>query len=1310
MNQSKITILSVVIFMGLAQLLFANSSDPDPKHTSLKSPNKEIASGDLWLFCMENSSQWPVSGTYLKMQNTSEGIYTVDFDASEVPEIDGFRNFLISSASNEPWSSGGYVIPHWHGSQSVNEFTAPGDKRILAKGNSGKYIQLIPALSGKYTFTLDTTGAEPTLTLTETPLFSVSVSYDGGASAELEGTKSWSDAFTLTDASARSISFTINGETYGGTWDGTAASVALARGSAPLTVQGPGIFSYTLTANSDDSFSLAITKKEYIAPVTVAVSYGYNEAKELAGTTGPWTDAFTIKTSTATTIGFTINGEAWGGAAWNGADVALVKGASPVSVQGPGIFSLRVNKDGNGGFTLSLSKTDYVAPITSLTICGHTIRQNAEQSAVYTFPAIELTAGAAVTISDNEGNTYRAATSTALADGTFALTGSKGAASNLTASADLNYLFTATVTGRTISLNVLTYKLSDSTVPAALLDNWDGSYTPEHKETIWFTSDAYNEGKQEADGDAGIGHYGHYKDVFLIGNGRIGASVIGSQSETIYISDKTNFSADLDEGNTFKEWQGGFHGMATLSVKREAPSMGYNSGQLVRQLDMTTGVVTYARHDGGTYVTQEYLCSGPYDVFGMRFDAKEGTTMSYSFGLGNITGASESFGPEYISLTGNGGSNITTACVVARVVTDGTTSSDGKTMSVAGATYLYLICGAGTDYEMNNTTFVSGQSASELARSIKAKVDAAAAVIERPHGWAQFYQESVADHSRLFNAMKFDLYDAENDRPTNELLNEYKAQSISSAAASSTPRTRMFDILLAHMGRYIAIASSRGVSDQPSNLQGTWADMAHAPWLGDYHCNINLQMNYWPSEPTGIGETHMPLFRYMKNFAAGKWKKYAENMGKKGWTHAMGLSPFGSSYKYNGEYPEGAAWNCTHIWQHYLFTLDRNFLAEYFDTLYGCCEHLADCMTTYNGKKVLSSVYSPEIGGGSSPAVHATQIAYQMVDATRKAALILGKTEQAEKLATLQSEMHDGVDIGSNGLWCEWFGVNTSASEDHRHLSHLMSLYPLDKIDPYSRDQQRFESAFQTVLARGDTDGAENSIWCSAWKTACYARCLEGDLALRQIAYAIIKKEAIYNDLRVGCKGSFQIDGSCGLSGAIPEMLLQSHRGSVEPGDEYGQLDILPALPSAWTDGSVSGLKAVGNFSVDIEWSNSTADCVTITSHSGTPLRVLMPGLQDDYHIYLNGRDITSTFSRSRSRANAPAFTSPETIAMPTAAGDVIEIHPGRNTTTGIADVEAEDSDAAPEYYNIQGMRVAHPVAGQIYIRRTGTHVEKILY
>ncbi|MDE6453990.1 MAG: glycoside hydrolase N-terminal domain-containing protein [Muribaculaceae bacterium] len=1300
MKHTFITSVLIVISAVVAPFMSAAPPDGAP-------PQKEAATGNLWLIYNINTSVWPNTGTSTAMRQDSPGIYSADFDAAAIDvSKEGMREFIISSSSSQLWTEDGYVIPHWHGNQPQSEFTAPNTLRYLVKGSSGKYIQLSSELNGKYTFTLDTTGSEPTLSLTETPQYAVSVSYDGAAPTALEGNKSWSDGFTITDGAVRSLLFTINGETYGGDWTGT--PVALEKGAQPVRLQGPGVFAYTLEADADGAFVLSVTKTEYVAPVHVSLSIGGAAAQELDGTEGPWSATFTVKTATTTTLDFTLNGEKWGGAKWNGADIALTRGAAPVAVDGPGIFALTLARDGDDGFRLSIDKSDYVTPITSLTIGGVTIRQNAEDNAVYTFAPMELRAGTAVTISDNEGNVYRAATAAALAAGTYTLTGSKGAATNLTASADFNYIFTATVAGRKISLDVFTYKISDSTVPAALLDNHDGSYIPEHKETIWFTRDAYSQQNNlETNGAAGVGHYGHYKDIFLIGNGRFGASVIGSDSESIILNDKANFKASLDEGNNFDNWSNhGFHGMGSLSVKRNSPAMSFNSGHLVRQLDMTTGVVTYARHDGGKYVTQEYLCSGPYDVIGMRFDAGEGGTLAYDFGLSDISGSSENFGDGYMSLTGDAGSGITTASVVARVVTDGTTTGSGSKISVSGASYLYLIVGAGTDYEMNNTTFVTGQSASELAASIKRKVDAAAEVIARDHGWAQFYQESVADHSRLFNAMKLDLDGAENDCPTDELLAEYQNQDISSSEASSTPHTRMFDILLAHMGRYIAIASSRGESNLPSNLQGMWADNAYAPWSGDYHCNINLQMNYWPCEPTGIGDTHMPLFRYMKNFAANKWRRYAEYEGGKGWIHNMGLSPFGSSYEYIDLYPEGAAWNCTHIWQHYLYTLDRSFLAEYFDTLYGCCEFLEGYMTDYDGYKVLRSFYSPEMGAGTTPAVHATQIAYQLIDATRKAALILGKSDEAARLAALQEEMHDGVDIGSNGLMCEWFGQNTSPTEDHRHLSHLMSLYPFDKIDAYADDTRRIESAHSTVLARGDTDGNENSIWCTAWKTACYARTLHGDLALRQIAYAIKNKGTIYNDLRVACKGSFQIDGSCGLSGAIPEMLMQSHRGSVEPGDTYGQIDILPALPSAWASGSVSGLRAVGGFSVDIEWSDSRADRVTVRSLAGTPLRLQMEELSEEYRVYVNGRDITTSIARNGARAaGATAYTSRASIAIPTSVGDVIEfVHSSGQTTrpTGIETVEEDAADATPVYYNIQGIRIDQPVRGHIYIRCDG--------
>lgn len=1311
---SALFVLMAIIMTGPIVRAIGNSLSD---HSAVPSaPQKKIATGDLWLHAMKD---WSAIQKTFPMTKVSDGIYTVEFDTSDlVPfEFDEFSYaFTITNSTSNAWDPNGYFFPpSWSGNNLTSFSNTDETKSPLFSGNNGQCITINTALQGKFIFRLDTTGDSPSLTLLDFVQTVVGVSYDGASPKTLEGKNSWTDSFTITDNSERRVAFDINGEQWGGTWTGS--DITLSKGAQPIMVPGPGIYTFTLSKAGDkDIFTLSFSKEEYVAPVTVEVSQNGGSWTTLEDTKGPWQGSFTVKSSGTQTLGIKLNGEQWGGV-WTGSDIALQKGVQGVSVAGPGIFSYTISRDGDG-FRLAMTKAEYVEPITSLTINGITIRQNAEENPCYSFESMEIEAGKAIEITDNFGNTYRAASDTQIADGSFNLTGSKGAKSNLRASGSLVYIFTATAAGRSIRLDVNTFKPSGSTVDKTLLDNFDGSYIPVNKETIWFDRDA-NGTELETSGEAQVGHFGHYKDIFLIGNGRYGASVIGGMNETVIFNDKSNFEASLDEGNTFEAWNGGYTSLGTLSISGNPSGFGWNTGHLVRQLDMTTGIVTYARHDNGNYVTHEYVCSGPYDVTAIKIAAGGSTRLSYGFKLGEISGSSEEFGEGYLSLSGNAGSSIVSASMVARVLTDGVLTH-GSEIKVSDATWIYVICGVGTNYEMNNTTFVSGKSMTEIASALKAKVDRAADLLSQERGWAQFYNESAADHRRLFNAMQFDLDDAVNDCPTNELLDEYKAQTISASAATSTPHTRMFDILLTQFGRYINIAASRGDSNLPTNLQGLWADKGqnvYTPWLGDYHCNINLQMNYWPSEPTGIGETHMPLFRWMKYFSENKWRSYASKLGGKGWTHAMGVSPFGSSYQYNGAYPEGAAWNCTHIWQHYLFTLDNAFLAEYFDVLYGCCEYLEGCMTTYKGKKVLSSTYSPENGGGTNPAVHATQIAYQVIDATRQAALILGKNSEAQKLATLLASMHDGIDIGSNGLWCEWFGTNTNPSDDHRHLSHLMSLYPLDRVDAYADDSRVFDSAFETVLARGDKDGGENSAWNTAWKAACYARVLQGDLALRQIAYGIKEKGCIYNDLRIACKGSFQIDGSCGISGAVPEMLLQSHRGSVEPGDSYGQLDILPALPSAWADGSVKGLRAVGNFSVDIRWTGGKAQDLTVISHSGTPLRLRMKYLRDDYRIYLNGTDITSGLrENSSTRTMAPsaaAYTSDETVAIPTSAGDVVRVRYDDGTlpddpTTGINITETTPEEGPAVYYNLQGIRVDNPSKGNIYIRRTGSKSVKV--
>lgn len=547
--------------------------------------------------------------------------------------------------------------------------------------------------------------------------------------------------------------------------------------------------------------------------------------------------------------------------------------------------------------------------------------------------------------------------------------------------------------------------------------------------------------------------------------------------------------------------------------------------------------------------------------------------------------------------------------------------------------------------------------------------------------------------------------------------------------AVSTPHTQAIDMLLFGIGRYLNLSSSRGNVSLPSNLQGIWSD-PQPRWDCDFHANINLQMNYWASENTNIPSTHIPFFRYIKTMAQKEWTKNADLIvdGTGGWTHHLMLNSFGHTSQYNGNYVEAAAWNLSHVWNHFLYTQDLNFLSDYFDTMYGACKFYFGYFTTDNqGRYVIPNNYSPESGGGNGYAAHAQQIVYQHLCNTRDAALLLGRTAEADICSQYIENIYDGIEIASDGQMCEWQGTSSGKS-NHRHLSHLMCLYPFNQVTPYDEDQSNFNAAYAALLARGDDTDADNPAWNTAWKMSCFARSLKGDMAMRTLAYALNAnghEPRFSNNLLSRCGGVFQIDGNGGTPAAMAEMLLQSYSGVI---------DILPALPRmSWPSGSIRGLKAVGNYEVDIKWKDgmlencTITDCITDNSRDGIKIRLHKNAMPSElYQLRINGvklfaedqyyadrhKSVTREGENGASYTYDP-LTETYTLHLPAIVSFplVCSFNDDYNPSTGINVItEGEDSEHCDdyEYYDTLGRRLSGIPEHGIFIRKSGNQSVKI--
>lgn len=655
---------------------------------------------------------------------------------------------------------------------------------------------------------------------------------------------------------------------------------------------------------------------------------------------------------------------------------------------------------------------------------------------------------------------------------------------------------------------------------------------------------------------------------------------------------------------------GSFTTMGELCIDTEIDEQGISNYRRALSVDSAYADVRFTAADGTTYERRTFI-SYPANVMAIRFRAskpgKQNLAIDYTPSpVGEaISRATTLSGIDYVGELDN---NHMKYAVRLRVLPKGgEVSVDGHKVCVKGADEVVILLTADTDYAPNYNPDFNDPKAyvgvnPELTTTQWLKKAC-------KKSFNKLFNEHYKDYAALYNRVKFNLNGPSSAKPTNERLADYRKGEKDSG----------LETLYYQYGRYLLIASSRP-GNLPANLQGMWHNNVDGPWRVDYHNNINLQMNYWPALPTNLTECTEPLTDFIRLLEKPGERTAKAYWGTRGWAAGISANIFGftaplegadMSWNYN---PMAASWLATHLWDYYDYTRDTDFLRYTgYPLMKGCALFCEDFLWRKpDGTLTAAPSTSPEHGpvDEGTTFTHAV-IREILLDCINAAQILQTDADEVSKWQDILNKLAP-YKIGRYGQLMEWSRDIDDPNDQHRHVNHLFGLHPGHTISPLTTPE--LAQASRVVLEhRGD--GATG--WSMGWKLNQWARLHDGNHSY--VLYGNLLKNGTADNLW-DVHPPFQIDGNFGGTAGVTEMLLQSHAGCI---------DLLPSLPDAWADGNICGLRARGNFGVDIDWKNGKLRQATITSGSGEQCTVRY-GQQSMQFLTKRGKTYLVTMENGR--------------------------------------------------------------------------------